>query len=267
MLDNSAPPSMSLVPFQLLPPCWSSEGVSPSKSMHRSLKRNCLRLLKTSTSLSLIPCRFLQAEVRGNSLRIGTWGWGPGVGLGSPHSSGGPSAAEMSFSIFIYYTWVWDQLVLCLHPSYKYWCDFFFHSLVVGLPFSQISGTSEWLLFCSLALILMWLWEDVSSTFTYAAILTGSLLWYSFVIPLLCSSLFHCPTLSQSNHWYASYHCRFIYIFDNYIWVKLEHVFFICVVPFTQHNYMEIHLFLFVCIFCYMDIQFAYPINRHLNCL
>lgn len=34
MPDNSVPPPMSLVPLELLPQRWSSEGVSPGKSMH-----------------------------------------------------------------------------------------------------------------------------------------------------------------------------------------------------------------------------------------
>ena len=42
MLDISVPPRLPLVPLNLLPHCWSSEGVSLSKSMCRLFKRNSL---------------------------------------------------------------------------------------------------------------------------------------------------------------------------------------------------------------------------------
>ena len=42
MPDTSVSPFMSLVPFKLLSWCWSSEGVSLSKSMCGFFKRNCL---------------------------------------------------------------------------------------------------------------------------------------------------------------------------------------------------------------------------------
>ena len=44
MLDNSVPPHMSLMTFNLLPPCWISEGVSPSKSVHGPFKSNYMGL-------------------------------------------------------------------------------------------------------------------------------------------------------------------------------------------------------------------------------
>ena len=46
MPDNSVPPCMTLMLFNLLPRNWVSEGVSPSKSMHGFLKRNCLGFQK-----------------------------------------------------------------------------------------------------------------------------------------------------------------------------------------------------------------------------
>ena len=42
MPDTSGPPCMLLVPFKLLPWCWSSEGVSLSKSVYGLFKRICL---------------------------------------------------------------------------------------------------------------------------------------------------------------------------------------------------------------------------------
>ena len=46
---------MSLMPFNLLPQCWSSEEVSPSKSVHRPFKRNFLgvqQFLSSTVSIS-----------------------------------------------------------------------------------------------------------------------------------------------------------------------------------------------------------------------
>lgn len=52
--------------------------------------------------------------------------------MGTPNFSGGTSAVNISLPIFILHPWVWDQPVpLILH-------GFIFHSLVVGVPFSQI---------------------------------------------------------------------------------------------------------------------------------
>ena len=80
--DNSVPPHMSLVPFELLPQCQSSEGVSLSKSVCWPFKRNAWDS-KSPVSLSHSPCWFLQPEVMGTYLPgTGTLGWGPGVGLG-----------------------------------------------------------------------------------------------------------------------------------------------------------------------------------------
>ena len=42
--DNSVHPYMSLIPFNLLPPHWSSEEVISSKSVLGPFKRNCVRL-------------------------------------------------------------------------------------------------------------------------------------------------------------------------------------------------------------------------------
>ena len=44
--DTSVPPCMPLVPFKLLPWCWSWEGVSLSKFVCSFFKRNCLALQK-----------------------------------------------------------------------------------------------------------------------------------------------------------------------------------------------------------------------------
>ena len=75
MLDNSVPPHMSLMSFNLLLQHWSSEGVSPSKSVHRPCKRNCLGF-QQSVFHSLNPCWFLQLEV----METSSWHWNPGLG-------------------------------------------------------------------------------------------------------------------------------------------------------------------------------------------
>ena len=101
-------------------------------------------------------------------LSTGTLGWDPSLLRGT-------LAVELILLIFIRLMWLCDQLVLCLHPFYLFWCGFFFISLITELPFSQISGGSEWWFLHSLVVILMWLWEEVSTMFTCVTILTRSL--------------------------------------------------------------------------------------------
>ena len=89
MPDNLVPPSMFLAPFMLLLQHWSSEGVSQSKSMHRSFKRNCLKFQLLSILLRHNPCWFLQPEVMETSLPgTGTMGWGTWCGTGILPSQG-----------------------------------------------------------------------------------------------------------------------------------------------------------------------------------
>lgn len=73
---NSVPLCIYLVPFTLLPQCWTSERVSPSPSMtvHWPFKRNCL-------------CWFYESEVVGNSLPInGNLGSSAYCRAGTTHS-------------------------------------------------------------------------------------------------------------------------------------------------------------------------------------
>ena len=74
-------PCITLVPFKLLPRCWSSGGVSLSESVCGFFKRNCLGLQKflpQTQSLLVFAARSC-----GTYLPVtGTLGWGPGVGLG-----------------------------------------------------------------------------------------------------------------------------------------------------------------------------------------
>ena len=80
--DTSVSPCMPLVPFKLLPCCWSSKGVNLSKWVHVWVfKRSCLGLqefLPLSQSLPGFSTRKCGAYLPGT----GTLGWGTGVGLG-----------------------------------------------------------------------------------------------------------------------------------------------------------------------------------------
>ena len=64
------------------------------------------------------------------------------------------------------------SLYLC--PFYQSWPGFFFMSLVRGILLSYSSGGCQWWLFCNWVVILMWLWEEAISKFTYFTILTRS---------------------------------------------------------------------------------------------
>ena len=142
MPDNSVPPHMSLVPFELLPQWWTLEGISLSKLVCGPFKRNCLGLQKPSALLSHNPCWSLEPEIMRTSLPgTGTlsfrvW-YTPGVDLRSqdippgcypPHVDVGPA---LSASLPL------PPVSMC----------FFLISLVVKLSFNWIIGGSEWWLF------------------------------------------------------------------------------------------------------------------------
>ena len=71
MQDNSTPPHMSLVPFSLLPPQWSSEGVSLTKSVYGAFKRNFQGVQQFLSSTASI---FLALEPWAGGL---VWDWDP----------------------------------------------------------------------------------------------------------------------------------------------------------------------------------------------
>ena len=76
MLDKLVPPQLSLMPFNLLPSRWSSEGVSLCKSVW-SLKRNCLGLQKFLSSTASIPAGFYSQKLwRRISLALELWAGG-----------------------------------------------------------------------------------------------------------------------------------------------------------------------------------------------
>ena len=148
MPDTSVPPCMSLMPFNLLPPHWSSEGVSQGKSVHRPFKRNC----QESSSLSfhsVSPHLFLLPEVMATALPgTRTLGWDPSLlRCPAPFLS---ASRGCRISLF----WVSAPATI--------------HSVVYSLiPFSSISDGSEWWLFFSLVVVLMWLCEEVSRVYLH----------------------------------------------------------------------------------------------------
>ena len=82
MLDNSFPPRMSLIPFNLWLWHWSSEWVSPSKSVHGPVKRKCLGFQQFLSSTASISSGFYIQKLAGFIfLALEPWAGGPGVGL------------------------------------------------------------------------------------------------------------------------------------------------------------------------------------------
>ena len=82
--DTSVSPCTTLLPFNFLPQCWSSEGVSLNKLMYVFLKGNCLGL---QNFLPLTQSHwFLQPEVIQTYLPgTGTLGWGAWCGARTTH--------------------------------------------------------------------------------------------------------------------------------------------------------------------------------------
>ena len=108
------------------------------------------------------------------SYGTGTLGWGGLVWGWDPSLLGGTSASQdISPSFYLPHIGV-GPACFAFCSSYNSWCGFFFNSVVVGLLFSSVYSHSEWLLFCSLVVILMWLWEEVSTMFISSATLTVS---------------------------------------------------------------------------------------------
>ena len=121
--DTSGPPCMPVVPSKLLPLCWSSDGVSLSKSMCGFFRRNCLGLqqcLLLTLSLLVFAARsFGDLSVWHRKLRLGFLVW-------VCHSL----LSRYPSQIFIHHLWVWGHPVPCVCPSYQsgWMCFFKFHS-------------------------------------------------------------------------------------------------------------------------------------------
>ena len=109
--DTSVSPCMPLVPFKLLPPCWSSEGMSLSKSACHFVKVNCLGLKKF-----LPPTQSLLVFTARSYGDLSSWHWNSG--LGTWFGAGTPHSQDTSW-IFIHHMWIWDQLFPHLHLSYR----------------------------------------------------------------------------------------------------------------------------------------------------
>ena len=141
--------------------CFPGSGAQ-SNSVWVSLYTGSLRGTAKESSISifhsLILTGFYSQKLWKLLLPLETWAEGPGLWLG-------PHTPEISFPIFMYLTWVWDQHIPCVHPSFQSGCCFLFNSVVVGLRFSSISNSSEWWLFYSLVVILMWLCKEVSPVY------------------------------------------------------------------------------------------------------
>lgn len=86
----------------------------------------------------------------------GNLGWGAWHGARTLHSSGGELCSQVNFSILYCHMQVWDQPVPCLCPSHKSRGGLLWTSPAVGLLFSYISGDFKWWLFCSLAVIFIY---------------------------------------------------------------------------------------------------------------
>ena len=161
MPDNSVPPHMSLMTFNLLLWCWSSEEVSPSKSVHELFKRNCLGLQKLLSPTASIPSSFYSQKLwRFIFLALEPW---TGV-----------------------LVWGWDPWLLrCTSQflSTTHWCGISpFHISTPPTSLNVVSSwifvgsscrtsillnccSSGWWLFYSLVVISMWLCTEASHVY------------------------------------------------------------------------------------------------------
>ena len=167
MPDTSVSPCIPLVPFKLLPWCWSSERVNLSRwACVCSLRGTAWG--SRSFFHQLNPCWVLLPEVMGTYLPgPGTLGWGAwceaetpcclDIPLGFVSMTRGQGTSPFHICA--------SPTTLDVHG--------FFNSIVVRLPFNLISNGSEWWLFHILVVILMWLCEEVTMS-DYTSILTRS---------------------------------------------------------------------------------------------
>lgn len=115
---------------------------------------------------------FSQSDVvRASFSSTGAVGSGAQCGNGIFCSSGGTRYSSQFFLNF--YTWVLHQFILSLCPSYQSQHGFFIFLVIIVLFSSFLGGSQGWL-FYDLFVSLMWLWEKISTAFTYSAILTRS---------------------------------------------------------------------------------------------
>ena len=97
--------------------------------------------------------------------------------------------------ISTYHTWVWDQPVQCLHPSYQSRCGFFFSSVVGGRTFIQL----EMMVVLYLVVVSMWLCVQASCVylhdhlnqksgciFSYYSVLRGLYVFWIQILYQIC---------------------------------------------------------------------------------
>ena len=147
MPDTLVPLCVPLVPFKLLPQCWSSEGISLGKSVCGFFMRNCLGLPKF-----LPPTQSSLVFATKSCGKLSSWHWNPG--LGGLVCAWDSSLWRYPSRIFIHHMWAWDQPIP--HKCFSYHsldgCGFF-NSIVVNfhstrfhsfkLLFKLISDSSE----------------------------------------------------------------------------------------------------------------------------
>lgn len=112
MLDNSVPPCMSLCPSC----CCPSTGMSLSRSVSGPFKRNSSSLCLTQSQSSGVfrgrSCGVFSSWHLKPWLGGQVWGWEPSLLRGT-------SAVKIFLPVYIRHTWMWDQPILRLHPSYQ----------------------------------------------------------------------------------------------------------------------------------------------------
>ena len=154
MPDTPVSPSSPLVPFKLPPQCWSSgQWVWVGESVCGFFKRNCLgfqQFLPPTQSLLLFADR--------SCGDLSSYHWSPG--LGGLVWSWDSSLLRHPSQIFIHPVWGWQAY--SMSASLPPVCIDVVSSIVVRLPFSSISDSSEWWMFYISVVILMWLCEEVS---------------------------------------------------------------------------------------------------------
>ena len=120
----------SLVPFQLLPQCWSLERVK-SKSMCGPFKGSTWDSGSSPSHSATIPASVYMQMLWGFS----SWHWNPGLAWGgarTPSFLADTSPTKITLPVFICHARVWVQLIPHLCPSCQSGWSFFIF-LVLGL--------------------------------------------------------------------------------------------------------------------------------------
>ena len=158
MPGTSVPPCIFLVSFELLSQCWSQrEWVQVSSWDSRS----------PLFHWAIIPDSFYSQKLWGLLPALEPWARGVGVGLGLLTTQGDLCSWDIPFDFYL--PCETSLFLVSIPPTnLSCWLILYIRSCrtSIQLDFSQ--------LFCSLVVLLRWLWKDVSTTFTYVMILTRS---------------------------------------------------------------------------------------------